>query len=250
MNDKEFFITIKNDLYNNANITNEELVVLAIIKKNYNNMKELSLISINFIMNIMCVFNRNPKIIQSIRQAIKGLIEKQYIKGILNITYDIEEINNIKNNDLFYVEVEKDLDSYFCVNEYDLDLIFNYLHNTNINKFAFVRYYIAIQRVINNDAQFGWLTQSSVKNIINHSQTIAKYNEILANELNLIIYNNSYMTQERKYCSTYFARYGDDVNFNKQLQFVIEDKHLIYTSKTYSNLKRSNTLQISKEIII
>ncbi|WP_231277499.1 hypothetical protein [Clostridium botulinum] len=112
-----------------------------------------------------------------------------------------------------------------------------------MNRFTFIRYFIAIQRVINNDAQFGWLTQSSIKSIISHNQTISKYNKILTDELNLIIYNNSYITPDRHYCSTYFGKYGDDINFNKQLQIEVGAKDLIYVDKTDSNIKRSNTLK-------
>ncbi|WP_231159289.1 hypothetical protein [Clostridium botulinum] len=216
---------------------------MALIKRNYSPIKEVSIASINMILNYMCVYNRNPKLIKTIKVAIEGLIQKGYIKQIMNLQYDPIEFDTIKNQDLFYIEMENDLDNYFKINDYDLDKIFNYLHNTNMNRFTFIRYFIAIQRVINNDAQFGWLTQSSIKSIISHNQTISKYNKILTDELNLIIYNNSYITPDRHYCSTYFGKYGDDINFNKQLQIEVGAKDLIYVDKTDSNIKRSNTLK-------
>ncbi|EES90317.1 conserved hypothetical protein [Clostridium phage D-1873] len=241
MINREYYITLKNELYNSNNITNEELVILSLIKRNYSSIKEISIISINMIMNYMYVLNRNSNMIKIIKNSINNLISKGYIKQIMNLHYSPIEFDTIKNSDMFYVEIENDFDNYFCIYDYDLDKIFKYLHNTNIDRFAFVRYYIAIQRVINNDAQFGWLTHNSIKNIINHSKTISKYNKILANELNLIIYNNDYMTPDRHYCSTYFGKYGDNVNFNKQLQIEIGAKGLIYTNKFNSNIKRSNT---------
>ncbi|NFO98131.1 hypothetical protein FDC62_07905 [Clostridium botulinum] len=241
MINKEYYITLKNELHISNDITNEELVILALIKRNYSPIKEVSIASINILMNYMYILNRNSNMIKIIKSSINGLMFKGYIKQIMDLHYSPIEFDTIKNSDVFYIEIENDFDNYFCIYDYDLDKIFNYLHNTNIDRFAFVRYYIAIQRVINNNAKFGWLTQSSIKNIINHSKTISKYNKILADELNLIIYNNNYITQDRHYCSTYFGKYGDDINFNKQLQIEIGAKGLVYTDKINSNIKRSNT---------
>lgn len=239
MINKEYYITLKNDLYISNNISNEELVVLSLIKRNYSPIKEISLVSINMLMNYMYVLNRNNNMIRVIKQSINNLISKGYIKQLLNLHYDPIEFNSVKNSDVFYVEIENDFNNYFCIYDYDLDKIFNYLHNTNIDRFAFVRYYIAIQRVINNDSKFGWLTHSSAKEIINHSKTVTKYNKILAEDLKLIIYNNNYITPQRKYCSTYFGKYGDDINFNKQLKFEIDSRNLVYDNKINSNSKRS-----------
>lgn len=228
---KDFYITLPNDIYNDISITNEELVVFSLIKRNYIQIKELALTSVNMIKQLIGVNNRNPRLVKTIRQAIVGLIDKEYIKNILNLQYDKINFKNIKNNDLFYIEIEPLLKQYFQIYDYDLDIIFKYLHKSNINRFNFIRYFIAIQRVISNDSRFGYLTQRSVKNICGEFKTIKKYNQILQDELKIIRYNNSYITPQKHFCSTYFGRYNDKINFNHQLKFEIESKNLIYIKK-------------------
>ncbi|MCD3340464.1 hypothetical protein G8T81_15365, partial [Clostridium botulinum C/D] len=47
MINKEYYITLKNELHISNDITNEELVILALIKRNYSPIKEVSIASIN-----------------------------------------------------------------------------------------------------------------------------------------------------------------------------------------------------------
>src|SRR3712207_5021826 len=87
MINREYYITLKNELYNSNNITNEELVILSLIKRNYSPIKEISIISINMIMNYMYVLNRNSNMIKIIKNSINNLISKGYIKQIMNLHY-------------------------------------------------------------------------------------------------------------------------------------------------------------------
>src|SRR3712207_8321281 len=73
-------------------------------------IKEISIISINMIMNYMYVLNRNSNMIKIIKNSINNLISKGYIKQIMNLHYSPIEFDTIKNQDVFYVEIENDLD--------------------------------------------------------------------------------------------------------------------------------------------
>jgi|GEM_PF-5979410 len=244
LNKNDFYVTVPNSFYNDYDITNQELVVYCLLKRYYLKSKSVSLISIKYIADLLNV--RRDKYITEIKNTINSLLDKQLILGLYDINYNPMTIDDIVNkNTLFLIEFE-DLESdYFTVKDTELDRIFTYLNNTNIDKFAFTRYYIAIMRVVNNKNNFGYLTQSHVKNICGKSETIKRYNNILQEELNLIRYNNSYVTPERHNCSTYFSLYSDEVNFNNMLQTIVKEKNLVLYDKENTNKKRSTTQKIN-----
>lgn len=243
---EEFFITLKNELHISSLISNVELIVFALIQKNYNTAKKVSLCSVNLLLDFMYVKHNNSKIAKEVREAIGSLIIKKHII-IVDLHYKELDLVSLKSNsDLFYVCSDKLEDNYFKVFECDLDKIFNYISKTNINKFAFVRYFIAIQRVINSSNSFGFLTQKKVRDLIGESRTVSNYNKILQDDLQLIRYNNNYVTPEKEYCSTYFGKYEDETNFKDQLKIVVSEKGLIFLDKTISNARRSTKQRINK----
>jgi len=61
----------------------------------------------------------------------------------------------------------------------------------------------------------------------------------LQDDLHLIRFNNSYLTPDKHYCTTFIGNWDDEVNFNYQLQIEVSSKGLIYTDKVKSNVKRS-----------
>lgn len=246
MEKEELFITLPNDFYNN-DLSNEEIITYALIQKNYNKPKGLSIISFNMIKDFMYLPNRNDRLIKKIKNSINNLIYMGYIENILDLHYEEIELDILKPNDLFYIHFPDITENYFCVNEKSLDDLFKYLSNTNINKFSLARYYIAICRVINNDSCFGYLTQNSVKKIVEWGKTATSYNKILKN-LGLIIYNNDFLTKEKHYCTTFFSLPKHEINFTKQLQQEVQRQGLIKIDKTSSNIKRSLTQKKNKAI--
>lgn len=235
------FITIQNDLYLSEDITNEELVIYALILKNYNRAKGESIISFNMLKQFMQVGNRKQRVMDTIKESVKGLIKKGLLGKITNLKEENIDIKDLKNDDLFYIEVTDFTDNYFCVQEDQLFKLFKYLSTSKVQKFSLARYYIAICRVVNNDSCFGYLTQNSVKKIVvNKDVTITQYNKILK-DLGLIIYNNDFITKERHYCKTFFSFPEYETNFNKQLQQEVQRQGLVKTDKTSSNIKRSET---------
>lgn len=243
---KDFFIILNNDLYINGSISNEELIIFTLIQKNYNVAKEISLCSVNLLLDYMYIKHNNSKMAKVVRNTIENLIIKKYII-IVDLHYQQIEFNQLTNSDLFYIGLDKAESNYFKILEYDLDKIFKYLTTTNFDKFAFIRYYIAIQRVISCERRFGYLTQKMVRELVGESKTVSNYNKILQEDLKLIRYNNSYITPEREYCSTYFGRYEDELNFNEQLQFEVNEKRLVYSDKIKSNVKRSVKQKLNRE---
>ena len=241
------FIKLPNDIYDNLDITNEELTVLALMYRNYQLYKNIGVCSIEMIVKIMR-FNtqKNHDIVPTIKEAIFGLLEKKFIVKILNIYKEEITVEDIKKDTLFYVELVKPLDEYyFKVYDKDLDHIFKQLESDKTSKFNIVRYFIACCRVSNNDSQFGYLSQGKLKQLLNDSKTIHKYNIILQDELHLIRYNNNFLTPERRYCTTFIGKYDDEKNFNLQLQIEVSAKNLIHTDKIVSNKRRSKKQEIN-----
>ena len=241
------FIKLPNDIYDNMDITNEELTVLALMYRNYQLYKNIGVCSIEMIVKIMR-FNtqKNHDIVPTIKEAIFGLLEKKFIVKILNIYKEEITVDDIKKDTLFYVELVKPLDEYyFKVYDRDLDHIFKQLESDKTSKFNIVRYFIACCRVSNNDSQFGYLSQGKLKQLLNDSKTIHKYNIILQDELHLIRYNNNFLTPERRYCTTFIGKYDDEKNFNLQLQIEVSAKNLIHTDKIVSNKRRSKKQEIN-----
>jgi len=210
--------------------------------------------------------NSNKNIIRIIKDTIESLIEKGYITKLYDIHYNIiNSIDNIKDikdvkenkknkeegknkhnikNDIFYVELaeEPPANNYFQIQDIDIDIIFKYLQNVNINKFSLIRYFIACKRVSNNN-NFGYLTQGKLKQLVNHSNTIQRYNKILE-DLQLIRFNSNYLTAEKHYCTTFIGDYNNDM-FDKMVQEEAKNRGYILTDKTKANEKRSSKQKIN-----
>lgn len=244
MNDdnSNYYVKLPNEWYLDSSITNEELTVLYLLYRNYMQYKSLSLCSLEMVSNYLYVNTKtNKKILQKIRKAISALIKNKYIIDILDLQYNTIRIDDITNkNQVFYVKLIDPPDrNYFKILDTNIDKIFDYLKKENINKFSFVRYYIACMRVINNENKFGYLTQTKVKKIIEHSSTVQRYNKILQDELHLIRYNNDYLSKEKKYCTTFIGDYDAEEEFKWLVDQEVKEKGYVYTDKKISNKKRS-----------
>jgi hypothetical protein len=241
-NNNNYYVKLPNDWYTDKSITNEELVILYFLYRNFMLYKSLSLCSLDMIASDYMLINtsNNKKIINTIKNTIKSLLEKGKITNIFDLKYNPLELDSITNkNQLLYLQlINPPNDNYFEVKDADIDNLLVYLQNENINKFSFIRYFIACVRVTHNQDKFGYLTQSKAKIIAGHSSTIRRYNKILQDELHLIRYNNDYLTKEKKYCTTFIGCY-DDEEFNLKVQQKVHEMGLVYTDKQISNKKRS-----------
>lgn len=242
------YIMLSNEIYDNLNITNEELTVLIMMYRNYMKYKGISLCSIELLINYMQIdIHNNRKIINIIKSTIKSLIDKEYISNLYNIYYNSITIEDIKDkNIMFYVELkDPPEDNFFMVQDESINKIFKSLKGINLNKFNLIRYYIACCRVRNNEQRFGYLTQTKLKQLISDSRSIQRYNTILQDDLHLIKYCNDYLTQEKHYCTTFIGDWNDEENFKLQLECQISEKKLIHISKIKSNIKRSTKQKIN-----
>jgi len=241
---KESFIKLPNSWYDNLSISNKELTTLSLLYRNYTYYQSVSLCSLEMLCNYMYIdSNTNKKIINDIKNTFSLLKDKETILNYYDLHYNNIELNDITNkNQVFYIElIHPPEDNYFMVKNIDINKIFKSLQGSNLSKNNLIRYFIACMRVINNEAKFGYLTQSKLKKLVNDSKTIQKYNKILQDDLNLIRYNNNYLTEEKHYSSTFIGLYENEYNFNKQVEFEVERQGLIFTNKTKSNLNRSIT---------
>jgi len=238
----ESYIKLPNDIYDNVNITNEELTVLTLMYRNYMQYKSIGICSVQVIADYMRVdTSNNRKIITRIKDSIKGLIDKGYIINLYDLYYYEMSFEDATDNKytMFYVDmIEPPENNYFVIYDRDVNHIFELLHSENISKFNIMRYFIACMRVSNNDSSFGYLTQGKLKQLVNDSRTIQRYNKILQDELHLIIYNNSYLTEDKHYCTTFIGRYDDEKSFTQCLQFEVIERKLIHTDKIKSNERR------------
>jgi len=243
------YIMLPNNIYDDLSISNEEVTVFVLMYKHYQLYKSIGLCSIQAIASMMKIDTSNNRgMVLKIKDSIKNLNDKRYIIKFYNLSD--EEITfeeaTINKDSLFQVELIKPPDGHFFkIHDKDIMNIFNQLHGTNISKFNIMRYFIACRRVSHNDSNFGYLTQTKLKQLISDSRTIQKYNNILQDDLHLIRYNNSYLTQDKHYCTTYIGHWSDEENFNYQLQVEISSKGLIHTDKVKSNIKRSVKQEIN-----
>jgi len=244
------FIKLPNSVYDDLNITNEELTVLVLLYRNYISYKSIGVCSLQLLADYMMINTSNNKnIINKYREAIMSLVYKGYIVNLYDVGFDELLINNPAQNKYFpflYELIPPPEDNFFCVYDVNLIHIFKYLKGENISKFNLIRYYIACCRVSNNDSNFGYLTQGKLKQLVTDSRTIQKYNKILQDELHLILYNNSYLTSDKHYCTTFIGKWGDEKNFNQQLEYEISNRGLVHTNKIKSNVKRSIQQKINK----
>jgi len=253
---KNSFIKLPNDIYDDVNITNEEITILILLLRNYNERRSVAMCSVQMICDYMRIdVSNNRNLVTVIKESLTKLKDKGYIIKIYNLCDEDCDENNveftfkliIKNkNTLFFVELlEIPTTSYFKVYNRDVNLIFKHFQHNNLNKFNLIRYFIACCRVSSNSKNFGYLTQNQLNGLVTDSRTIQKYNNILQDDLNLIVYNNDYLTLEYKYCTTYIGKYYAKDNFNRQLKLEVIKKGLTHTNKSTSNLRRSLMQQIN-----
>lgn len=246
---KDGYVKLQNDWYDSLHITNEELTILTLLYRNYIHYQSISLCSLEMLSNCLYInSNSNKKIINSLKYTINSLQEKEFITNLYDLHYNLIEISDITNkNYVFYTElIPPPEEKYFIVKNFEVDKIFESLQGSNLSKFNLFRYFVACRRVVNNDSSFGYLTQGKLKQLVNDSKTIQKYNHLLQDELQLIRYNNNYLTKEKHYCTTFIGIYDDKKSFDKQVEFMVESQGLIYTDKIISNKRRSVTQQINK----
>jgi len=247
---EEYYVKLPNDFYDNLSISNEEMTILILLYRNYQQYKNLGMCSIQIICDLMRInVSNNRKLITTIKDTIIELINKGYIIKLYNLYCKDHDnkgnklsINSIiKDKDsVFYAElITPPETSYFKIFDEEINYIFEELASKNLNKFNIIRYFIACRRVSGNDSKFGYLTQGKLKQLVTDSRTIQRYNKILQDDLHLIRYNNSFLTPDKHYCTTYIGHWDDEVNFNYQLKAEVEGKGLIYTDKTQSNERRS-----------
>lgn len=246
------YIKLHNDIYDNLNVTNEELTILVLLYRNYMQYKSIAICSIQMILDYMFVnISNNRKTIKTIKDSIYGLITKGYITNLYNLYYQVIEENNlIKNKDsLFYVELAIPPESnYFKVFDKDINSIFEYCQGENISKFNLIRYFIACKRVSNNDSNFGYLSQGKLKQLVSDSRSIQRYNKILQDDLHLIRYCNDYLTLEKHYATTFIGSWDDVGNFNIQVEAEVRVRGLVHTDKIKSNKRRSTKQKINNLI--
>jgi len=243
----QYYIKLPNDIYDDLSISNEELAILSLMYRNYMQYKNLAICSMQMLADYMKYDPRsNHKIMSRIKDIMGELIENKYIMKMYDLSYNEITLSEINKDIMFYAEIPEPLSTlYFKVFDKEIDTIYEYLQDKKLNKFSMIRYYIACCRVSNNDASIGYLTQGKLKKLVSDSRTIQKYNNILQDELNLIIYNNSYLTPDKHYCTTFIGKYDDEVNFNKQLEVEVSSRGLIHTDKIKSNERRSIKQEIN-----
>lgn len=244
MENNELYIKLPNNIYDDLSITNEELTILILLYQSYMQYKSIALSSVYILAEHMIMINtsKNRRIITEINDSIKGLMNKGYIVNLYDIYHNlITEDNPIKDKYFpFYAELIEPLEKgFFKIYDEEIGRIFEYLKGSNLSKFNLIRYFVACCRVSNNDSGFGYLSQGKLKQLVNDSRTIQKYNNILQDELHLIRYCNDYLTPEKQYCTTFIGRYDDKENFDHQVKFEVERQGLIHTNKIISNKKRS-----------
>lgn len=246
----EGYIKIPNKWYDDYNITNEELTVLALLYRNYLHYQSISLCSVEILCDYMYInTGTNKRITKSILDTISSLYTKKFILNIFDLHFNSIVVDSITNkNYVFYVELSPPPENaFFVVMNNDLDRIFNYLQNSNLGKFNLVRYFIACRRSCSNEHNFGYLSQTKLKKLVSNAQTIQRYNKILQDELQLIRYNNDYFNSKNHYCTTFIGQYDNKDNFDKMVQMEVKFQGLIYTDKIKSNLNRSATQKLNNK---
>lgn len=247
---QESTIIIPNKWYDDLNISNEELTVLILLYRNYIYYYSISLCNIEMLCDYMYInSNSNKRIVKTLMDVLFSLKDKKIIIDFYDLRYNIISVDDIINkNYLFYVELPPTpVNDYLIIKNKEIDNIFNYLSSSNLGKFSLIRYFIACRRAINNQNNFGYLTQGKLKQLVTDSRTIQRYNKILQDELCLIRYNNDYWTKEKHYCTTFIGLYDDKKNFDFQVKCEAEVQNLIYTDKTKSNFKRSKTQKLNNK---
>jgi hypothetical protein len=239
-NFKDSFIKLPNNWYDNIYITNEEITLAILLYRNYTYYQSVSLNSIETICEYMYInTNSNKRMLPRIKNILLSMQQKNIILNFYDLHYLNLLLDDINKHQCFYVELSPPPEeNYFMIKNIDIDSIFKALQGSNLSKFNLIRYFIACMRVTNNENNFGYLSQSKLKKLINDSKTIQNYNKILQDDLNLIRYNNDYLTPEKYYCTTFISTY-DNKNFDKLIQTEVNNQHLVYTDKIVSNTKRS-----------
>lgn len=249
----DLYVKVPNKWYDDLSIKNEEFTILILLYRNYLLYREgLTLCSINLLTTYLrynTATNRN--IIKTIKDILISLAEKKYIYGLYDICYKEISVEDIVSKDyLFYCKLIAPPDNnYFEIQDKEINLILEEIQGVNLNKFNLIRYFCACRRVAHCAEKFGYLTQSKLKGLVNDSSTVQRYNKLLQDNLHLIRYNNSYLTADRHYCTTFIGTWDDEASFTANLQAEVDRLGLIHTDKVVSNRKRSVKQRLNNAVI-
>ena len=210
-----FFVPVSNKYYNNV-LSNEELVIYVLVKRNFSSAKELSVVSIDMLCKLLKInMSKNVRAKNKILDAINALVQKE-ILTCYDLNYKKVEFKNVKK-DIFLIQSENTTKNYFKVYDASLDKIIEYAKDKKLDTFALCRYYFAICRVCNCNSMIGYLSSTSVT-FINNKKTCYKYNKILQ-DLKLIKYNTDFITAKQHNIATYFTT-NINIDNNKFKQYI------------------------------
>lgn len=227
---------LKNEWYNDEKISNEDLVVYTMLSKHRiwkdeSNGYSYYISNINDITNRLIQTNENKnnrRWYGIIKDSIESLIKLDMIVSIHNINHQKINIEQLGNNENFYIKTYTIDNDFFLIKQNEIDRLLKEIKSSKISKFTILRYYIATQRVINCDSRFGYLAQRYIT-FINDFKTINQYNDILNNNFCLI--DNDYVSPQRQLNTTFFGLIGDNENFEYQVKCQVEQNNLVKINK-------------------
>lgn len=226
-------IIIPNSWHDDLNITNEELTILILLYRNYIYYHSIALCNLEMLCNYMYVnSNSNKRFLKNLKDILTSLYNKNFISNFYNLFYEqitIDDIKILNKHSLFYVELPSfPTSDYLIIKNNEINMIFQYLNNSNLGKFSLIRYFIICKRILNNDKRFGYFSHKKLQQLITDQRTVQRYNTILQDELKLIRFNNDYITPEKYYNITFIGLYNDNEKFfNYQIQQKTKELKLI-----------------------
>ena len=203
----DFFVKIENDIWDNENLSNEDLTIYAFIKR-YQTVRGYCIVNVNQLFIDLKLNKRT--MLKTIRDSIIHLQDNDLIIccdaefNMINKT----ELETIKYSDSIIIVVQMLNSGFFSVYDKDVELIINHCIKSKTNRFALIRYYIALCRVTNSNInkQIGFLSQRKASFICSRKDIIEKYNNILR-ELNIFYHSENYVNElSYRYMVTYFGR--------------------------------------------
>lgn len=246
MKDLDITSVLPNEIYNDESISNQDVSVFLLMQKNRiwkENEEVYFITSVSEVKRRLVASNtasNNTRWMNDIKSSIARLVEIGFITGLYDTLNEAITTKDITFNDAFYFKIDEIKGGYFIIHQKEVDRLLHTIANLKISKVGILRYYIAIQRVINCPDKFGYLSQRYCNFVTDNFSTIQHYNEILSHH-KLVLLNNSYASPSRHLNTTFFGVVGDEDNFNSRLLQVVSENKLIEIDKVKMKKKISKT---------
>jgi len=222
----------------------KSLLVYSLIMKHFISSRNISIFSLNMILDYTGVQNTNTYALYQIKDILTNFEKDNFF------TYNKEP----KGDSLIIAKLKKELDNYILVYDFEMDTIYNHKLDKNIDRDKLYSVFCFIKSCINNETKVCYPTFETIKENtkIKSDNSLTQYLKVLKDDMELILYENIGLKVFKDKTiaqagNIYAMNYqGSEHCLNLKLQEYkqeLESKNIKIVNKEEVNNKRSESMK-------